>query len=152
MTTSSLDIALDYLAFNPTHKLFPVAGKSPPCFPGWKDVGHKDAASNDPKQIRKWHRQRPGCAWAVEAASSGIVVLDADLKAGKHGQISLDMLELEYGPLPLTSTARTPSGGRHYRFKATDKVQHKFKIDGFATHLDSPAYTIIPGVTLPKGA
>ena len=145
---SSLDLALDYITWNPTHKIFPVAAgkKLPPCF-----EGYQAAASNDPEQIKKWHKRYPGCSWGVEPANSGIIALDADLKEGKNGQVTLDMLELEYGPLPPTSTVITPSGGKHFRFKATETVKHKFRINGFGEHCDSPHYTVIPGCVMRDG-
>lgn len=46
--------------------------------------------------------------------ASGVFALDVDPKNG--GDIRLDELEAEHGPLPPTWTQRTGSGGRHYVF------------------------------------
>jgi hypothetical protein len=140
---STLQAACAYLDLFPEQYLFSVArgAKSPPCFPGYAMK-----ASNDPKVLARMHDRWPGCSWGIAPAKSDIVVLDADLKPGKFGQRSLDALELAYGPLPKTSVVNTPSGGKHFRFKATNRVRHILKQNGFGQHLDSPPYTIIPGV------
>jgi hypothetical protein len=145
---STLNIALDYLDFNPGHKLFPIAAgkKSPPCF-----EGYQTKASNNSKQLAAWDKQYHGPSWGLAPESSGVVVLDADLKTGKKGQASLDDLELMYGPLPPTSTVRTPSGGKHFRFNATAEIAHKFGINGFGEHLDSAHYTLVPGNVMADG-
>lgn len=51
---------------------------------------------------------------------SGLFVLDIDNKNGKDGSITLERLELRHGDLPPTFTVRTPSGGEHRYFKASD--------------------------------
>lgn len=43
-----------------------------------------------------------------------LVILDVDVKGGKEGRRSLEWLRADYGPLPLTTRAVTPSGGEHY--------------------------------------
>ena len=91
------------------------------------------------------------CNWGLAPAKSDIIVLDLDTKPGKQGRRSLDALDVLYGKLPKTSIARTPSGGLHLRYRATRTVQHTYRLNGFGTHLDCPAYTVIPGCTTPDG-
>ena len=145
---NTLQVALDYLVIFPTHRIFSIAAgmKSPPCFPGYAMK-----ASGDPKVIERMHHRYRGCSWGLAPAKSDVIVIDADLKKGKFGQRSLDALELMYGPLPPTSVVISPSGGKHFRFQATNYVRHRLKLNGFGQHLDCPAYTLIPGNQLAKG-
>ena len=108
MLDSSLEIALDFIAAHPNAYIFPVKRleKSPPLVKNDLIV-----ASNDPKQIRKWHDTWRGCNWGVALKKSKLLVMDVDRKAGKNGQETLDNLELEYGVLPDTMTVMSPSGG-----------------------------------------
>ena len=43
-------------------------------------------------------------------------LLDIDIKRGGHGFAHLDQLMAAYGPLPVTATQHTPSGGQHLLF------------------------------------
>jgi len=99
-------------------------------------------------------------SWALVHGKSDVVVIDADLKKGKNGQASLDMLEVMYGPLPETSVVISPSGGKHFRFQATNYCRHIFKLNfggdllpnNAKSNLDSPHYTLIPGNRFAAGS
>ena len=63
------------------------------------------------EQIKKWWLQRPNAnVAAVTGKESGFFVVDADVKNGIDGHKSL-------GPIPLTASTKTGSGGTHYLFK-----------------------------------
>jgi hypothetical protein len=68
-------------------------------------------ASTDPETLAAWWRRWP---WAnigiATGARSGIIVVDVDRPAG---EASLQILEAELGPLPLTLRAVTGGGGLH---------------------------------------
>lgn len=138
----SLDLALDYIAFNPTRYIFPIkaGAKFPPLI---KD--NLEQASNDPKQIEEWARKWPGCNWGVAHRKSRLMVADIDVKPGKGGQATYDLLDLDYG-WPETEMTRTPSGGFHKIYDAAERG-HIFALGkfGFGEGVDSPNYTIIPG-------
>ena len=143
MTT--LDIALDCLKAHPTWCLFPIKSleKFPPCF-----ADNLRLASNNPRKIREWYAQFPGCNWGVSLKKSGLICIDADRKPGKKGSESLDDLELDRGILPDTLVARTPSGGLHIYFTETDTVKHAMRLNAFGQDVDSTNYTLIPGCEL----
>lgn len=54
-------------------------------------------------------------------AGRGFFILDVDVKEGINGWQRLAFLEAENGKLPDTFSVDTPSGGRHYYFKDTDR-------------------------------
>ena len=92
-----------------------------PLAPGLKipllDDNWIEIASVDPDQIKKWWDQDPDANIGIACGPSGLCVLDVDMKKGKDGQKSLEALEVEFGCLPKTLEAKTPSGGRHLIFK-----------------------------------
>jgi hypothetical protein len=142
---STPDLALDYLAFNPTRYLFPIkaGAKFPPLI---KD--NLAAASNDPEQIKAWHKRWPGCNWGLALKKSRLMVVDVDTKPGKVGQDTYDTLGLLY-EWPLTETVRTPNGGFH----AYHEGEHIFALgaNGFGPDVDSPNYVLIAGCTFKDG-
>ncbi len=142
---STLDLALDYLVAHPNRFIFPVKrlSKSPPLV---SDNLRK--ASDDPEQIRRWHKKYPGCNWALALAMSGLICADVDTRAGKNGAETFTLLDLLWG-WPATETTRTPSGGLHHLYRG----EHVFAIGerGFGTDLDSPNYIIIPGCKTADG-
>jgi len=105
----SVDRAL-HLAAN-GFNVFPLHDKARPCISQWPEK-----ATTDEAQIRAWWAQWPDALVGVHAA--GLAVLDQDVKNGAEGVASLFKLELEHGELPLTPWQISPSGGRHFIFKA----------------------------------
>lgn len=142
---STLDLALDYLDFNPGRYLFPLRNqaKDPPLI-----SNNLEAASNDVAVIREWHSRWFGCNWGLALAKSNLFVVDVDMKPGKNGAATWDDLDLQYG-FPATETVRTPSGGLHHYYAG----RHVFGLGkhGFGPDVDSPNYVLIPGCSINIG-
>jgi len=90
-----------------------------PCRPRGKEPltqhGVKDATT-DPEIINAWWQRWPDANVAVATgARSGLVALDVDPRNG--GDVSLELLEHEHGPLPDTVEQHTPGGGYHKLFQ-----------------------------------
>lgn len=145
---STLELALDYIALNPSRYIFPIkpGGKFPPLV----QDNLAGNASNDPEQIRAWHKKWFGCNWGVAHRKSNLLVVDVDTNQakGKVGQLTYDLLDLEYG-WPDTEITVTPSGGHHHIYEG----KHIFALGehGIGKDIDSPNYTLIPGCTFADG-
>ena len=74
-------------------------------------------ASQDPKKVKWWWEARPDANIGI-ATGRGIVVIDVDPRNGGDG--SLADLQRRHGQLPLTLSAHTGGGGRHYFFEGAD--------------------------------
>jgi hypothetical protein len=146
MSTETLTLALEYLSRHPNRFLFPVKklAKFPPLV-----QGNLEIASNDPEQIRTWHKAFPGANWGVALKKSSLMVVDVDTKPGKVGRATYDALDLAYG-WPDTETVATPSGGEHRYYDG----HHVFALGehGFGRDVDSPNYCLIAGCTFKDGA
>lgn len=81
-----------------------------PRFPEWQKHATTDTAT-----IQGWWERWPEANVGV-ATGGGTFVLDVDPDNG--GDASLAQLVAQHGPLPITSTQRTGSGGTHYLFRA----------------------------------
>jgi hypothetical protein len=80
----------------------------------------KTDATTDPATIRKWWRQEPNANIGVNLAASGLVAADVD-----SYKLDCAWHELVQGrEIPATLEQSTPSGGRHYIFKAQPGVNH----------------------------
>lgn len=86
-------------------------------------------ATNDPDQVRRqfgkvqpYEGAHPGIGmWPGPA---GLLVLDVDIKAGKHGDAQLQSLQDRMGQtLPPTLKQHTPSGGWHLFFRLPPGVK-----------------------------
>jgi hypothetical protein len=145
MIPNTLDLALNYLAFNPGRYLFPIkaGAKFPPLI-----QDNLAQASNDPEQIKAWYKKWPGCNWGLSLRKSNLMVADVDTKPGKVGQVTYDLLDLEYG-WPETETVGTPSGGKHCYYDGP----HVFALGehGFGKDIDSPNYVLIAGDVFKDG-
>lgn len=145
MTHETLNLALDYMALNPDAHIFPIKplAKDPPLIDG-----NLKNASNDPREVTRWHKKYPGCNWGLSLAKSKRFVVDVDTKPGRVGQHTFEMLDILYG-FPPTETVSTPSGGRHLHYKG----QHDFALGkyGLGEDIDSPNYVLIPGCMLANG-
>ena len=72
-------------------------------------------------QHRRWSQEFPHSNSGIPTGRLfGRFALDVDTEKG--GPKSLEALEAEYGPLPLTQTVRTGSGGFHYCFQCPKDV------------------------------
>lgn len=147
--TSTLELALEYVFYNPKRFIFPVrrGQKTPPLIPDNLNKG-----TTDEKLIEWWHRKWPGCNWAVGLRQSFLFGIDIDNKIGHVGQATWAEYELLYG-IPPTETVLSPSGNnsRHLYFDASEHG-HIFKLGkfGFGVDVDSPNYLLIPGCPLDK--
>jgi len=129
-----------------------------PCKPGGKTpitpAGFKDA-STDPEQISRWWRDHPQANIGIPTGAAGLVVVDVDVKNGASGLESLQALVAELGPeIAETAVARTPSGGRHYIYRANG---HSLRNSAgrLGPGLDVRAeggYIIAPGSQTPQGS
>lgn len=102
--------------------LFPVSKRTHR--PVFKD--NLEKATNDLDQMFSWWDSTyVGTNVGLSCAKSGLVAVDIDVK---HGGLEFwESLVAEHGE-PSTLTARTPSGGLHYIFKANPKNSYVGKI------------------------
>lgn len=122
MNINKFDILKDYCEWG--WRLLPVHPKEKrPLIKKWTEN-----ASCDLTLVEQWANHVFKWAnWGVLCGqSSGLIVIDLDKAKTENeidGDIGLPQLEAELGTLPKTITQTTPSGGRHYFFKApTDRV------------------------------
>jgi len=103
-----------------------------PCIPDTKAPyikGGFKSATTDIGQIMQWWNQWPNAMIGLTTGKpNGIWALDVDMKKGANGYESLEQLQRQYGPLPLTWTQRTPSGGCHAIFIYPDNLKPGTKI------------------------
>jgi hypothetical protein len=79
--------------------------------------GVYDATTNE-DAIRRYWRDFPDCNVGIRTGeASNLVVIDVDVKPGKHGDMTLASLVEQYGSLPTTAEVFTSGRGRHYYFK-----------------------------------
>lgn len=136
--SSTEQIAIAYVTKHPDRFVFPLATgkKGRPCI---KD--NLNCASNDPQQIKEWSRRFPGCNWGCATKKSGLVCVDIDSGANKHGGESVEALRAAGFALPKTETQRSPSGGYHCIYKG----EHHFSASKIGLHIDTPNYFVIAG-------
>ncbi len=130
-----LDAALRYAGSGtPVYPTWPRHGDQCGCgdrgckSPGKHPIGRlvpnglKDA-TKDKDTIRRWWRAYPDAGiGAPTGSSSGLLVIDSDLREGHSGTEALSALAPTLGPLPETHLAGTPSGGRHLYFKYPEGI------------------------------
>jgi Bifunctional DNA primase/polymerase, N-terminal len=82
--------------------------------------GRKWGKTTDANEIRRDFKQWPDANVGIATGpDSGFFVVEVDTTKGGHahdGFASLAMLLKEHGPLPVTLTAESPSGSRHFYF------------------------------------
>jgi putative DNA primase/helicase len=94
--------------------VFPVSGSKVPHVK-WKDTG----GTTDPDQISAWWKAWPlAMIGAPTGSRSGLVVLDIDCKNGVNGFETMKAQGWSIPPEVLE--VRTPSGGSHFYFRATE--------------------------------
>jgi predicted P-loop ATPase len=91
-----------------------------PLIEGWQSK----ATSNYQDALQMFEEKNAKAIGVVTGKVSGISVLDIDVKNGENGFLSLDEAGID---LPTTACSLTPSGGRHYIFKYTDKMKTSVK-------------------------
>lgn len=118
------------------------------------NTGGVKKASRDHEVIRGWFVQWPHANIACATGPlSGVFVLDLDTKGGKNGIVTLAALELRHGELPVTWTARTPSGGMHYYFRQPHRaLRNKVNFrDGLDIRTTGGMATLPPSVRASGG-
>jgi hypothetical protein len=80
-------------------------------------VKWKAGATTDAAQIRRWWERWPDAMIGMACGPSGIVAIDIDVKDGRNGWAAVEERETDWGPLPVTRTTRTPTGGSHLLFR-----------------------------------
>lgn len=102
--------------------IFPVSsvpGNKKPLVSG----GFK-AATADPEIIKQWFSTmyRGAMIGLPTGQTTGLLVVDVDMKNGKDGLKSLRQWEESFGILPETLTVKTPTGGYHLIFKLPEGI------------------------------
>lgn len=156
MKDDLLRAALDYAArgwrVHPLHDVvagFCSCGKQD-CRDGHKGGKHprlkawQERATTAPEQIRRWWTEYPAAnIGIVTGAASDLFVLDVD---GPEGAAALDALERAHGRLPVTVTAKTGRGGRHFYFrhpggrvpKSTSELGRRLDVPGDGGQVVAP--------------
>lgn len=116
--------------------VFPCQGKKPLTDHGFKD------ASTDVVQVAKWWDRWPDASIGF-AVPDYILVVDVDAH-GVDGSETMKGLELLYGPLPPTPTARTGGGGRHYFFKVDTPLKCSVNVLPGIDTRTAGGYVILP--------
>lgn len=146
-----MDNKSETLAVNKVHDLLPgrvfqiPAGTKKATLKDWPNV-----ASADPDQVDRWANAAPESNWGF-VPDSGFFVLDIDRKDGKDGFAKITELEAEFGALPDTLTATTPSGGQHRYFRNPGNLPVKSQSDAagyagvdFRCPQPSAGYVVLP--------
>lgn len=147
MGSSKLSLALSYA--NRGWHVFPIKkGTTNKPRVKWGS----DATTNE-KTIRGWWKAWPEDNIGIATGASGLCVVDVDMKHGKNGQKTLDFLELDYGELPHTLSAVTPSGGRHLYFSGEARTTVEQVGPGVDTRGSGGAggYVLAPGSSTDVG-
>lgn len=113
--TAALDYALRGWAVFPLRGMLPWIAK--------RDGGRGcHDATLDERLVRDWWRRWPTVNIGIATgAVSNLFVLDIDPEKG--GDRSLRLLVEAHGPLPMTATVRTGSGGSHFYFQHVDGLR-----------------------------
>jgi hypothetical protein len=121
---SSVEIFETALAFAKAGlEVFPVPPGTKMGYSDYAEAksGTKWGKSKDPEVIRRYWTEHPDANLGFPCGpTNGFWVLEYDTIAGGHsadGASSLAALEAEFGPLPPTRRAVSPSGSMHYYFK-----------------------------------
>lgn len=127
------------------YKVFPLPSNSKqPDFVGWVD-----SATTDPEKIRKIWTTPSGEErdFNIACLTTGLVVLDVDVKDGRPGLENLEGLHIPQDTL----IVRTPSGGKHLYFSHDEDSANRVGILGKGSGLDIRGYhgfVVAPGSTI----
>lgn len=107
--TAALDLALRGFYVFPLRR-----GTKLPAVKAWEQY-----ATREPDTKDYAHGENVGIA----TGPSGLLVVDVDVKHGKHGDVTILDLEIQGHELPSTLTALTPSGGKHLFYRVARPVK-----------------------------
>lgn len=114
--TTLLEQALDLAARG--YRVLPLQrGSRKPNLHEWQHL-----ASDNPQQIDSWWSRKPNANIGILTGGT-FIVIDVDIKSGKHGAKSLAELKARYN-LPQTYTVRTASGGLHLYYQHPEPGVH----------------------------
>jgi hypothetical protein len=134
----NLKYALQYAALG--YRVYPVYGiKDGKCLCGNPDQKHKSGkhpygravphggqdATTDEEKLKEWFK---GKYVNVGIRVDGFYVLDVEARNG--GMKLLASWEQQHGPMPLTPTAVSGGGGRHFYFKPTLSINGQVTVKG----------------------
>lgn len=103
-------------------------------------------ASIDPAVIRAFWGQHPDAQIGIDCGRSGIVVIDLDVKDGVDGTAAFAEI-LGTNPHGCLLIVATPSGGRHYIYRAIHGIEIKTTAGAVAPGIDTRGvggYVIAP--------
>jgi hypothetical protein len=124
---------------NKAQYVFPVVRNAKnPHITDWEN-----AASNDPGQIRRWAKEFPGCNWGWALGRTHRSAIDTDVKNGKPGKESHQMLQDEHG-FPQTWKQTTPSEGWHEVYDGLSSCSSDRLAPGIDTK-SKGGYILAPG-------
>ena len=104
---------------------------------GWT---RRTIGSTDPVQIKAWWAEDPAANLGLINDTSGLLIMDIDMKHGVDGLKSIDDLEAwAEERLPLGAYVNTPSGGLHAYFRTGLR----------AGSLALPVLGLLPGIDFP---
>ncbi len=146
--TITLDTLLQFIKWGGF--IFPLnpGEKTPLTKKGFKN------STNDPEQIKRWHKMYPNANWGLDCKKTGLVVFDLDVKNGIDGvkawQILCAELNIEYSN---TVISNTPTGGKHIYFKRPSNFKPSNSTGKLPTGIDvrSNGYVALPGSIHPNG-
>lgn len=90
----------------------------------------QERATSDPEVIARWIRLWNGLCNFGWVMSDDYVALDLDEKEGRNGIQTLKNLEHEYGSLPRSCCASTPTGGGHIVLKVPEEWRGRLRPSG----------------------
>lgn len=101
--------------------IFPLAeGTKVPAIKGGN--GCKDA-TNNPEKIAQWAEEYPRSNIGIATGEkSDLIAIDIDVKGDVNGFRTLELLQNDGLILPPTAEVETPSGGKHFWYRYTGKV------------------------------
>lgn len=103
------------------------------------------SASRDAETVTQWHQRYPQANWGLPMKGNALVALDIDPRNG--GDVTLENLEAQHGPITSSWTQSTGGGGTHFVFKASDDATFPGKA-GNGIDIKHPGYILIePAVT-----
>ena len=103
----------------------------------WSAHAHHDA-SDDPKQIEQWVREKPNCNWGRPQSAIDVDTSEAHGKDGLGNWKAL-LAEFNGGKEPQTLRVKTPTGGLHYHVKT------KLAKGDLRPGIEIPNYVVLPG-------